>query len=115
MPVHLCPHCEGSGFFDDAANWVKGAASKVGQFVAPAAKAVLRSGIVPMGGVAATAMDLAGLGRGGRARRVKFTRRVSESSRRRAEVVRAVMRQRGVSLPQASAIVRSENLWSKNG
>jgi hypothetical protein len=106
---HVCPHCEGRGFVD----WVKGAASKVGQFVAPAAKAVLRSGFVPGGGLAATAMDLAGLGVGGRMKRIKRTRRVSESSRLRADIVRSVMRDRGVDMPTASSIVKQENLWQK--
>jgi hypothetical protein len=46
-------------------------------------------------------------------KRIKRTRRVSESSRLRAEIVRSVMRDRGVDMPTASSIVKQENLWQK--
>ena len=104
MSQHACPQCgfTGSGFWADA-----------GKVLSGPVKFALRSGLVPGGGIAATAMDLAGLGVGGRMKRIKRTRRVSESSRLRADIVRSVMRDRGVDMPTASSIVKQENLWQK--
>jgi hypothetical protein len=102
MTRTVCEHCEGRGWTD----WIQSAA----KFVAPAAKFALRSFGGPMGGAAATGMEALGYGR-----RVKRTRRVSESSRRRNEIVRRVMREEGVSMPVASRIVKENGLWHRDG
>ena len=105
-----CPHCDGEGWLSDAWDWTKNAAHKVYDAVAPVARQVIKpiasaaaNYIVPGSGTAVNAgLSALGLGR---------PRRMSARMRERNEVVKHVMRERGVNLPTASSIVKREGLY----
>ena len=101
-----CPHCSGTGFWSDAWNWTKNAANSVANFVKPVLKPIASTAanfIVPgSGGVVNAGLSALGLGR---------PRRISHRQRERNEVVRHIMRERGVNLPTASRIVKQEGLF----
>jgi hypothetical protein len=95
-----CPHCSGTGFWSDAWNWTKNAANSVANFVKPIVKPIASTAanfIVVNAGLSAL-----GLGR---------PRRISQRQRERSEICKAIMRERGVNLPTASAIVKREGLF----
>ena len=108
--AQACPHCRGEGWLQNAWDWTKNAAHKVYDTVAPIARQVIRplastaaNFIVPGSGAAVNAgLSALGLGK---------PRHISARMRERNEVVRHIMRERGVNLPTASRIVKQEGLF----
>ena len=104
-----CPHCEGTGWWSDRWNDVKNVAGKVADFAKPLirpAASALSNFVLPGSGAAVNA-GLSALGLG----RPRRPRRISARMHERNEVVKAVMRERGVNLPTASSIVKREGLF----
>ena len=103
-----CPHCEGTGWWSDRWNDVKNVAGKVADFAKPLLKpaaSAVANWVVPGSGAAVNAgLSALGLGR-------PRPRRISARMHERNEVVKAVMRERGVNLPTASSIVKREGLF----
>jgi len=111
-----CPRCA-HGFFGDFGDWVKGAYNKVKneivnpdstfrKTVVPLAKQAARTFGGPVGNAVATAADAVGLGRPKRTRRGGWSVKMQQ----RNALVRRLMHERGLSLPQASAAVKREGL-----
>ena len=105
-----CPTCNGSGFWDDAWSGIKKGAQAVYDTVAPIAKVGLQQFGGPLGQAAVGFANSQGWGKP-----PKRTRRggVAASVKARNEVVKSVMHQRGVSLIEASQIVKRDGLWKK--
>ena len=104
--AQACPHCQGEGWWADRWQNIKDAASSVANFVKPIVKPIASTAanfLVPgSGGVVSAGLGALGLGR---------PRRISHRQHERNEVVRHIMRERGVNLPTASAIVKREGLY----
>ena len=104
--AQACPHCNGEGWWSDRWNDIKHAASAVADFAKPLLKpaaSAVANWVVPGSGAAVNAgLSALGLGK---------PRRISARMRERNEVVRHIMRERGVNLPTASRIVKQEGLF----
>lgn len=117
-----CPRCQGAGFVD----WINDVGSKIKhEFTDP--NSVLRSQIVPAaaplakqaissfvpgGSGVVRGLDLIGLGATQRAP-MRRTRPAPAHTAERNAIVRRVMNERGVSMIEASKIVRQEGLWQR--
>lgn len=97
--LYPCPHCQGSGFLSDAFNFVKRKARElvptVGNLVHPG-----------LGNAVDSALKHFGVGKPKKAKR-----KLSEKQKKRNDLVKKVMKQRKVSLPEASKIVKEEGLY----
>lgn len=94
-----CKHCEGSGWLEDGWNWVKNNAKT-------AIKAGLRTFGGPVGSAAALGMDAIGLGAPRRKRLIR------PELLERNQIVRQVMQEYNMKLPDASRYVKENNLWT---
>lgn len=100
-----CHHCQGSGWLTDTL-----------KKIAPIAKMGMRVAGGPLGSVAASAMDAIGMGgprgyHGPEGCKCHKKRKLSAALARRNEITKRVALERGVSLMQASRIVKAEGLY----
>ena len=101
--MRILKHLHGQGFFSDlwgkVKHWVKP--------IATVAKHVLPIIAPGWGSVASTALGALGAGKPAR----KPKRQASAATLERAKIVKQVMAEQGLSLPQASSYVKANNLY----
>ena len=109
-----CAHCHGSGWLDDIKEVAKKAVGAVGRVGATALGTAVGG---PAGAALAGTLANAGLGALGmgkpKMRRAKRPGSAPTWLKERNAVVKRISVERGVSIPEASKIVKAEGLWHK--